>query len=98
MVLNEMVVSRTFKLIRNSYTKNSVCIKVEKPEKFKTVFYSIMRQVIENWKGGMNIGARKINDLRYTDDAVIIAADETELAALLNRTEDHLSARNIKPL
>lgn len=46
-----------------------------------------MGQVTENWEAGVNISGRKINDLRYADNTVIIVADEKELAILLNRIE-----------
>lgn len=38
----------------------------------------------ENWNGGITIGGRKIYNLRYADDTVVLlAANEPEIATLL---------------
>lgn len=43
----------------------------------------IMRRVIEEWNGGISVGGRRINNLRYADDTVIIAASKEELQEVM---------------
>lgn len=40
-----------------------------------------MRKVLDDWMGEISIGRRKINNLRYVDDTLIIA-EEKELKKL----------------
>lgn len=47
----------------------------------------IMRRTCEGWKGGVSIGGVKITNLRYADDTTLLAANESEMVALLNRME-----------
>ncbi|VEN38755.1 unnamed protein product [Callosobruchus maculatus] len=46
-----------------------------------------MRQVLDNWDGGVTIGGSKISNLRFVDDTTLIAASQEELVALLNILE-----------
>ncbi|KMQ89503.1 endonuclease-reverse transcriptase [Lasius niger] len=45
----------------------------------------IMRQVLEDWNGGVTIGGEKISNLRYADDTLLVARSKEELLALLDR-------------
>lgn len=47
----------------------------------------IMRKVLEGWEGGITIGGRKISNLRYADDTLILAATEEELRAIMEKLE-----------
>ncbi|VEN34867.1 unnamed protein product [Callosobruchus maculatus] len=49
----------------------------------------VMRQVLDNWNGGIPIGGSKINNLRFADDTTLIATSQKELVALLNILEQH---------
>ncbi|VEN59457.1 unnamed protein product, partial [Callosobruchus maculatus] len=49
----------------------------------------VMRQVLDNWNGGIAIGGSKISNLRFADDTTLIAASEEELVALLNILVQH---------
>ncbi|VEN44179.1 unnamed protein product [Callosobruchus maculatus] len=51
-----------------------------------------MRQVLDNWNGGITIGGSKISNLRFADDTTLIAASQEELIALLNILEQHRTA------
>lgn len=53
----------------------------------------IIRQTCEDWEGGININGTKITNLRYADDTILLAANETELCSLFDRME-----RNSKDL
>ncbi|VEN63176.1 unnamed protein product [Callosobruchus maculatus] len=52
----------------------------------------VMRQVLDNWNGGVTIGGSKISNLRFADDTTLIAASQEELVALLNILEQHSAA------
>ncbi|KAJ8724798.1 hypothetical protein PYW07_015756 [Mythimna separata] len=47
----------------------------------------IMRRTCENWEGGITVGGVKITNLRYADDTTLLAANESEMVALLDRME-----------
>lgn len=55
------------------------------PYLFNIVSEMVMREALENYDGGVLIGGRKINNLRYADDIVLLASSLTELQDLLNR-------------
>ncbi|VEN45210.1 unnamed protein product [Callosobruchus maculatus] len=52
----------------------------------------VMRQVKDNWNGGITIGGSKISNLRFADDTTLIAASQEELVALLNVLEQYSAA------
>lgn len=47
----------------------------------------IMRQVCDEWEGGVSIGGAKITNLRYADDTTLFATSEEEMSKLLDRLE-----------
>lgn len=49
---------------------------------------AVLREVLQEWKGGMVIGGRKINNLRFTDDTTLCTKSETEMSQLLKCTEE----------
>ncbi|VEN49826.1 unnamed protein product [Callosobruchus maculatus] len=51
-----------------------------------------MRQVLDNWNGGITICGSKIVNLSFADDSTLIAASQEELVALLNILEQHSAA------
>ncbi|VEN59488.1 unnamed protein product [Callosobruchus maculatus] len=55
----------------------------------------VMRQVLNNWNGGITIGGSKISNLRFADKTTIIAASQEELVALLNILEQHSAAHGL---
>ncbi|VEN53499.1 unnamed protein product [Callosobruchus maculatus] len=46
-----------------------------------------MRQVLDNWNGGITIGGGKVSNLRFADDKTLIAVSHEEIVALLNILE-----------
>lgn len=47
----------------------------------------VMRIVLEEWDGGISVGGRVINNLRYADDTTLLATTREEMENLLNRLE-----------
>ena len=52
------------------------------------LFYSygghIIREALEYWASNISIEGRRISNLRYADDATLIASDEKEMVELVN--------------
>ena len=46
-----------------------------------------MRKVLENWEGGVSVGGKKFNNLRYADDTTIIAGNAEDLEDIMERLE-----------
>jgi len=42
----------------------------------------IMRHATQEWNGGVSIGGKKISNLRYADDAVLLAKTKWEFPTL----------------
>src|SRR3984885_7787555 len=55
------------------------------PYLFNIVAEMAMREALETYKGGYKIGGRKITNLRYADDIVLIAESPEELQDLVQR-------------
>jgi len=45
----------------------------------------VMRETLEGYQGGLLIGGRRISNLRYADDILLIATSEQELQVLVDR-------------
>jgi len=43
--------------------------------------------VLDGWEGAVNIGGRRIANLRYADDTVLLAGSEKELQEIVNRLD-----------
>jgi len=46
-----------------------------------------MRETLEGFQGGINIGGRRISNLRYADDIVLLAESVIDLQRLINRLD-----------
>ena len=46
-----------------------------------------MGEVMDGWKGGVHIGGRRLTNLRYADDIVLLAESEEELQKIVNRLD-----------
>ncbi|CAG9125439.1 unnamed protein product [Plutella xylostella] len=57
------------------------------PKLFNIYGEHIVRAALEGWEGGLSIGGRKINNLRYADDTTLVATSEEEMAVLFDRIE-----------
>jgi hypothetical protein len=47
----------------------------------------VMREALDGYKGGLQTGGRRVSNLRYADDIVLISTSEQELQDLVNRLE-----------
>ena len=45
----------------------------------------VTRETLDGYQGGLLIGGRRISNLRYADDIVLIATSEQELQVLVDR-------------
>lgn len=57
------------------------------PKLFNLYGEHIMRKALDGWDGGVAVGGRRVNNLRYADDTTVVASSEEEMAALLNKIE-----------
>ena len=46
-----------------------------------------MRETLDGFHGGQLIGGRKITNLRYADDIILLATSEAELQELVDRLD-----------
>ena len=60
------------------------------PSLFNLYAEFIMRRAMDGWSGGLSIGGRKVNNLRYADDTTLITTSMTEMAELLR---DHFKTQ-----
>jgi len=51
-----------------------------------------MRETLDGFQGGLQIGGRMITNLRYADDIILLATSEAELQELVDRL-DRVSRR-----
>jgi len=47
----------------------------------------VMRETLDGFQGGLQIGGRMITNLRYADDIILLATSEAELQELVNRLD-----------
>jgi len=47
----------------------------------------VMRETLDGFQGGLQIGGRMITNLRYADDIILFATSEAELQELLDRLD-----------
>ena len=55
-----------------------------------------MRKALDGWKGGISIGGRQINNLRYADDTTLLANSLDEMSEILNRVKLESEAKGLK--
>ena len=54
---------------------------------FNIVAEIVMRETLDGFQGGLQIGGRMITNLRYADDIILLATSETELQELVDRLD-----------
>ena len=52
----------------------------------------VMRETLDGFQGGLQIGGQMITNLRYADDIILLATSEAELQELVDRL-DHVSRK-----
>ena len=55
---------------------------------FNVLAEMVMREALEGYKGGIQLGGRRLTNLRYSDDIVLLACSEMELQELVNRIDN----------
>jgi len=58
------------------------------PYLFNIVSETVMRKALEDYQGGVIIGGRRITNLRYADDIILLASSVAELQDLVDRITD----------
>lgn len=54
-------------------------------DQFNIYSQHIMRRALERWEGGVTVGGKLINNLRYRDDTTLVAKNKNELIEVLLR-------------
>ena len=57
------------------------------PYSFKIIAGMVTREVLDGWEGGVYTGGRRIKNLRYADDIVLLAGSEKELQEIVSRLD-----------
>jgi len=62
------------------------------PYLFNILAEMVMRQTLDGFQGGLQIGGRMITNLRYADVMILLATSDAELQELVDRL-DHVSRK-----
>ena len=54
---------------------------------FNILAEMVMRETLDGFQGGLQIGGRMITNLRYADDIILLATSEAELQELVDRLD-----------
>ena len=57
------------------------------PYLFNILAEMVMRETLDGFQGGLQIGGRMITNLRHADDIILLATSEAELQALMDRLD-----------
>jgi len=57
------------------------------PYLFNILAEMVMRETLDGFQGGLQIGGRMITNLRYADDIILLATSEAELQELVDRLD-----------
>jgi len=57
------------------------------PYLFNILAEMVMRETLDGFQGGLQIGGRMITNLRYADDIILLATSEAELQELVYRLD-----------
>lgn len=55
-----------------------------------------MRRALDNYDGGISIGDKKLNNLRYADDTTILVKNATELTEMLRLITEESRALDLE--
>src|SRR6218665_1734655 len=55
------------------------------PNVFNIMAEVVMREGMDGWEGGVHIAGRRLTNLRYADDIVLLAESDEELQKIVNR-------------
>jgi len=57
------------------------------PHLFNILAEMVMREALEGFDGGIQIGGRRVTNLRYADDIILLARSEIELQEMVDRLD-----------
>ena len=57
------------------------------PYLFNILAEMVMREALGGFGGGLHLGGRRVTNLRYADDIVLLACSEAELQELVNHLD-----------
>jgi len=57
------------------------------PYLFNILAKMVMRETLDGFQGGLQIGSRMVTNLRYADDIILLATSEAELQELVDRLD-----------
>jgi len=57
------------------------------PYLFNILAEMVMRETLDGFQGGLQIGGRMITNLRYADDIILLTTSESELQELVDRLD-----------
>jgi len=57
----------------------------------------VMREILDGFQGGLQIGGRMITNLRYADDIILLATSEAELQELVSAANTAYSSTTTRP-
>jgi hypothetical protein len=57
------------------------------PYLFNILAEMVMRETLDGYEGGIQMGGRRVTNLRYADDIILLACTEMELQDLVNRLD-----------
>ena len=57
------------------------------PYLFNILAEMVMRETLDEFQGGLQIGGQMITNLRYADDIILLATSEAELHELVHRLD-----------
>jgi len=60
---------------------------IPSPYLFNILAEMVMRETLDGFQGGLQIGGRMITNLRYADDIILLATSEAELQELVDRLD-----------
>ena len=67
------------------------------PYLFNLYSEHLMRNAeLDEWQAGIKIGGRNINNLRYLDDATLMAESEEELKSFLMRVKEESETASLR--
>lgn len=66
------------------------------PYLFNILAEMVMRETLEGFNGGIQIGGRRVTNLRYADDIILLASTVMELQELVDRL-DEVSSKYMQP-
>ena len=76
------VVSRGFR-IRRGVREGCVL----SPYLFNILAEMVMREALDGFEGGLHLRGRRVTNLRYADDIILLPCSEAELLKLVNRLD-----------